>query len=156
MYNCLCHRNTLQNGVNTLSQIVNNFWPKRPKFCIFRIIRFCSYFSSMWSKYLSNNILRVFRLPMSASVKFQNLKINFAVNLTLKLFRATGENTNTGSRKSLHTLFDTYSILGLHVGKIWTKSYRLKFTKFWGFWQKSRSFKTIVDKMSKPFCDKFL
>ena len=30
------------------------------------------------------------------------------VNLPLKLFRATVTNTDTGSLKSLHTLFDTY------------------------------------------------
>ena len=32
----------------------------------------------------------------------------FAVNLTLKLFRATVSNADTGSLKSLHTLFDMY------------------------------------------------
>ena len=32
----------------------------------------------------------------------------FAVNLTLKLFHATITNADTGSLKSLHTLFDTY------------------------------------------------
>ena len=32
----------------------------------------------------------------------------FAVNLPLKLFRATVANTDTGSLKSLYTLFDTH------------------------------------------------
>ena len=35
-------------------------------------------------------------------------KINFTVNLTLKLFRATVANSDAGSLKSLHTLFDMY------------------------------------------------
>ena len=35
-------------------------------------------------------------------------KINFAVNLPLKLFRATVVNADTESLKSLHTFFDTY------------------------------------------------
>ena len=35
-------------------------------------------------------------------------KINFAVYLPLKIFRATVANTDTGSLKSLPTLFDTY------------------------------------------------
>ena len=37
-----------------------------------------------------------------------NGKINFAVNLPLKLLRATVTNTDTGSRRSPHTLFDMY------------------------------------------------
>ena len=35
-------------------------------------------------------------------------KINFAVNLLLKLFLATVANSETGNLKSPHTLFDTY------------------------------------------------
>ena len=48
-------------------KMVNNFWSKSSKFCILWTIRFCSNFTSMWSKYLSNNVWRDFRLPMSAS-----------------------------------------------------------------------------------------
>ena len=33
---------------------------------------------------------------------------SFVVNLLLKLFRATVANADTGSLKSLHTLFDTH------------------------------------------------
>ena len=39
---------------------------KTSKFCIFQSIRFCSNFISLFSKYLSNNVWRYFRLPMSA------------------------------------------------------------------------------------------
>ena len=49
-------------------------------------MRFCSNFTSMWSKYLSNNVWREFRLPMSASAMHGNIKCPigksiFAVNL---------------------------------------------------------------------------
>ena len=64
---CFSHRNVFQNGVNTLSKMVNQFLSKSSKFCIVRTIRIYSNFTSMWSKYLSNNVWRDYRLPMSAS-----------------------------------------------------------------------------------------
>ena len=36
--NCLSHRNIFQNGVNTLSKIVNHFLLKNTKFCMARTI----------------------------------------------------------------------------------------------------------------------
>ena len=53
---------------------------------------------------------RDFRLPMSESVMAicPIEKAIFAVNLPLKLFRVTVAKTDTGSVKTLHTLFDTY------------------------------------------------
>ena len=47
--------------------------------------------------YLSNNVWRDFRLPISVSVY-----------LAFKLFRATFANDTRSLIKSLHTLFDTY------------------------------------------------
>ena len=61
----------------------------------------------MWSKYLSNNVRRNFRFPMSASV-MPDGKTIFGVNLPSELFRATVVNANTGSLKSLNTIFDTF------------------------------------------------
>ena len=66
--NCFSHRNVFQNGINILSKMVNHFLSKSLKFCLAWTIRFCSNFTSMWSKYLSNNVWRDFRLPMSVSV----------------------------------------------------------------------------------------
>ena len=67
--NCLRHRNVFQNVVNFFSKMVNHFWPNISKFCIFCTIRFCSTFSRMWSKDLSNNAWRDFQLStLSASV----------------------------------------------------------------------------------------
>ena len=37
-----------------------------------------------------------------------NQKINFAANLLLKLVRAAVANADTGSLKSIHTLFEIY------------------------------------------------
>ena len=54
--------------------------------------RFCSNFTSMWSNYLSNNVWRDFRIPMSASAMVYSIpdwKINFYSRLPLKLFLAT-------------------------------------------------------------------
>ena len=70
-------------------------------------IRFCSNFCNMWSRYLSNNVWRDFRLLMSASamvyIKCPIGKTLFAVNLPLKLFRTTVANADIGSLKPLHT-----------------------------------------------------
>ena len=47
---------------------------------------------------------------LTSNVKVSNgkIKLFFAVNLKIKLFRATVANSNTGNLKTLHTLFDTY------------------------------------------------
>ena len=70
--NCFSHRNVFQNGVNTLSKIVNHFLSKSTKFCMVRSIRFCSNCTSMWFKHVSNNVWRDFRLSMSASASQGN------------------------------------------------------------------------------------
>ena len=66
----------------------------------------------MRSKYLSNKVWKDFRFSRLASamviLKCQVGKSIFAVNLPLKLFRATVANADIESLKSLHTLFDTY------------------------------------------------
>ena len=41
---------------------------KKLKILNIRTIRFCSNFTSMCSEYLSNNVWRDFRLPISASI----------------------------------------------------------------------------------------
>ena len=70
--NCFSYRNVFQNGTNTLSKIGFFFFKKNPflskswKFRVIWTIRFCSNFTSMWSKYLPNNVWRDFKLPISA------------------------------------------------------------------------------------------
>ena len=72
--NCFSYRNVFQNGVNALSKTIKKFpffffffFVKKVKFSwsLDHII-ICSNFTSMWSKYLSNNVWRDFRLPLSA------------------------------------------------------------------------------------------
>ena len=75
---CLRHRKDFQNAVNTLSKAVKHFLSKCSKFCIVRIIQFCSNFTSMY----------------------------FTVTLQLNLFSVTVTNADTGSLKSLHTFLE--------------------------------------------------
>ena len=59
----------------------------------------------MWSKYLSNNVRRDFRLPLleSAMVHKTLGKSIFIVNLALQLVRSIVANGEIGSLKSLYT-----------------------------------------------------
>ena len=109
---------------STLSQKWLPFLPKSSKCCMFCTIQFCSNFTSMWSKYLPNNVWRDFRLPMSnvsvsnhgnGSIKYPIRKSIFEVNLLWKLSRTKVANADTRSLKSLHTFWYVY---GPHAGKI--------------------------------------
>ena len=95
----------------------------------------------------------------TSNVSISNCKIKkiifFAINLPLKLFLATVTNGDSGSLKSLHTIFDTY-IVGAYAGEIWTKSNCPKCTKFRVFWQKLGYLKAIFDKMLTSFWKIFL
>ena len=62
---------------------------KSSQFCIFLTIQFCSNFTSMWSKDVSNNVGRDFRLQMLA-------------------FYVTINNVYIGSLNFLYTLFDKH------------------------------------------------
>ena len=79
-----------------------------------------------------------------------------AVNLPLKIFRgATIVNADTGSLKSLHTLFDAYLYhkLGWNLNQIvFSEMYNLSFEFFW---QKTEFFETIFDKAPMPLCKMF-
>ena len=81
-------------------------------------------------------------------------KINFTVNLPLKLSRATVANADTGSLKFLHILFDTY----LHhmLAKFDANHMAQNVQNFEFFFDKNRIFKTIFDKTLTPFCKTFL
>ena len=63
------YKNVLQNGVNSLSEMVLKnfgFCPKAQKYCTVLTIRFGSNFTSMWFTYMyvSNNVRTDFRIPM--------------------------------------------------------------------------------------------
>ena len=76
------------------------FCQKSSKFCLIHTKRFCSNFTCIWPKYLSNNVWRDFRLLMLGSI--------MVTNLPLKIFCATVAIADNGSEKSHHTLFCTY------------------------------------------------
>ena len=97
---------------STLSLNWLTMFCQKTHFLVFCIMRFCLNFTSMWSKYPSNNVWRDFRLA-KVSISNGNIKCPigksiFAVNLPLKLFRTTVANADTRSQKSLYTLLDTY------------------------------------------------
>ena len=58
---CFSHRNVFQNGVNTLSKMVNHFFflSKSLKFCLVLTIRFCSNF--IISNYFTSKIIIFFK-----------------------------------------------------------------------------------------------
>ena len=62
------HRNAFQSGVNSISKMVDQYFAQSSKFCVFSSVQFCSNCTSIWPKYLSNNVWRDFGLPMSWSV----------------------------------------------------------------------------------------
>ena len=99
------HQHFLKNDITIF------FLPKSSKFCVFYTIRFYSNLTSIQSKYFKKCMERLY--TSNVSVTNSNIKCSigksiFAVNLPLKLFRATISNADTGSLKSLHALFDIH------------------------------------------------
>ena len=129
--------------------MVYHFLLKSSKFCIFRTMRFCSNFTSMWSKYFSNNVRRDFRPSVSnGNLKWPDRGSIFAVILPLKLFRATVANANPESLKSRHTLLDTY--LDYMLEKFESNRLPRNLHNIIFLDKKSSSFKTIFDKALTP------
>ena len=81
------------------------FWSKSSEFCIVRTIRLCSNISSMWSKLCMERLWTSNVSISNGNIKYPIGKSIFAVNLPLKLFRATVANTDIGSLKSVHIFF---------------------------------------------------
>ena len=139
--------------------MINHFWWKSSKFCVVPTIRFCSNFTSMWSKCLSNNVWRDFRLPMSASAiivpyKIPDRKINFNSKFTVKTLPYC--RCWCWHWKSRVSPYNSSNLFVPYTSEIWTKSYGPNYTKFWAFWQKSEVSKTIFDKALTPFWKTFL
>ena len=84
---------------------------KRSKFCVVWTTRFCSNFTSMWYKHVLRNVWRDFRLSMSAleTVAGKSFKGKLLQKLISdRVFYVTITDADSGSLKSLHTLFDKY------------------------------------------------
>ena len=113
-------------AVNALSKNeFKRFWliVKKLKFYTFRTIRFGSNFASMWSKYVSNNVWRNFRLVVFAfaTVARESLKANLLQKLIIRSgILGTITEADIGSLKSLHTL----------LAIIWYKYLDLMLVKF--------------------------
>ena len=112
----------------------------------------------MWSKYLSNNMY-------GEALDFQcqhqqwyheipNRKINFAVNLRLKLFPAAVANADIGGLKSLHTFLQKrlYHMLVKSEQNRMVQTTR----KFELFDKKPGFLKNIFDKALTPLWNTFL
>ena len=80
-------------------------------------------------------------------------KIFFAVNLPLKTPRDAVANADTGSLKSLHTLFDMgHMQANFEPNRI----VLIEMYLIWRFLTKHRVFMTIFDKALTSFCKTFL
>ena len=74
----------------TSSKMVDHFLSKSLKFCILRTIRFCSKFTRMWSKCLTNNVWTDFILATSGSamvIKHARSENNFCSKFGVKVPR---------------------------------------------------------------------
>ena len=86
----------------------------------------------------------------NVNIKYMIQKSNFAVNLPLKLLRAIVAYAGTGSRKSLHTLFDTYLD---HILTKFEPNRMVRNVQKFEFLDKNPTFKkNIFDKELTPFC----
>ena len=112
------------------------FFTKKLKIRVVWTKQFCSNFTSMWSKYLSNNVWRDLRLPMSAlAIAGESLNTKFAAKIDfpighfmLPLPMLTLEVWSP----SIHYLVSIWSTYWWNLNK----SYGPNYTKFWAFWQK--------------------
>ena len=91
----------------------NLFLGKSSTFCIFQTTRFGSKFTPcVWSKYVSINVLRDFRLPASAfaTVAQKSFNDKFAAKIDFldRAFCLTNTDADIESLTSLHTLFNKY------------------------------------------------
>ena len=133
------------------------FAKKLKKISIFPTMRFCSNFTRMWSKYLSNNVQRDFRLPKSESVmatyKISHRKINFCTEFAIKTLPCY--HCKYWQRKSKISSYIIWYLFGLHAGEIWSKSYGLKCTNCGACWQKTGFLKIVFDKCWRNFARRF-
>ena len=113
---CFSHRNIFQNG-SMLRQNGQIFLSKRSKFCIVRTIRFCLNFTSIWFKYLLNNVWSFSK--NNGKIKYAIEKSSFSVDMKLRLFCVTI------TIKLMLTL-EVYS-LSMHLICIWKTYVLVKF-----------------------------
>ena len=139
--------------------MVNHFLSKKSsKFCIVRTIRLCSNYTSMWSKYLSNNVWRDFRF---SNVKISNGNIKYPIEKSIFCSIFAVKNSTL-----LSLLMLSWEVLSLYIHyliniwttcwEIWTKLYGPKYTNFWAFDKKPGFLKNISDKALTPIWKTFM
>ena len=131
--NCFSYRNVSQNAVNALSKMVFKnpvFYQTSSRFRALWPIQFCSNSTSMWSKWLSNNVWRYFRRPMSAEATVAEQSFNGKFTAKIDYHRWCWH------WKSKFSPYIIWWVFGPNAGEIWKKSYGLSYSKFWAFWQK--------------------
>ena len=116
VFKLICKHQTIVSVAETSSKMTSTlcqelltiFLSKSTKFCMVQTIRFCSNSTSMWSKYhiIYGESLDFQCQHHNANIKCPIGKSIFAINLPLKLFRATIANADLGSLKSLHTFLE--------------------------------------------------
>ena len=137
----------------------NGFFSKSSRFRVVWTIQFCLNFTSMWPKYLSNNVWRDIRLPMSAieTVAGKSLTLNLLQKLIFRsgiLYMYYHCWCWHWSLKSLHTLFKKKwltifdKVLTIADADIEVWSLSIHYLK--------RKWLTIFDKVLTPFWKTFL
>ena len=130
--------------------------PKSSKFRVVWTVRFRSNSTSLWFKYLSNNVWRDFRLPMSALATVAGKSYNgkFTAKIDFPFVRAfyiAITDADIGSLNSLHTLFGKYLD---HMLVNFEQNRMVRTIQNFELFDKKSL--TIFDKVTKPFWKTFL
>ena len=147
----------MQSGVNILSEMAlkTQVFVKNSEFHTFQTIRFGSNFANMWSKYISKNVWRDFRLLVSAAATVVRKSFNgefIATNwFSNQAFYVAIADTNSGSQKSLHALFDKYLD---HMLEKFEQNHMVQNMQNFGLFGKK--WLTIFEKVLTPFWKMFL
>ena len=146
--NYLCNKkNVFQNSVNTFAKMVNHFFFGQKNQIL--SISYCM----ILSKFHQHVVQRFLTSCVSIRISYIKCLIEnhfFRVNLPLKLFRATVANTDIGSLKSLHTLFDRY--LNLMMVKFEQNCMVPNIQNFKLFWEKKIQITNCWRHFGRRFC----
>ena len=134
------------------------FLSKSSKLRVVWTIQFCSNFTSMWPKYLSDNVWRHLRHPRSASAtvaeKSFNGKFTAKIGIFDWVFYITIADAVIGSLKSLHTLSNNFVKYLDHMLVKFEQNCMVRTVQNFELFDKK--WLTIIDKVLTPFWKRFL